>query len=68
MENKDQISLEDLTTVKDLLDLAATRGAFRGSELRTVGEIYDQISKFLEAIFAQAQADLNEQNKQQGEV
>jgi hypothetical protein len=68
MENKDQISLEDLTTVKDLLDLAATRGAFRGSELRTVGEIYDKISKFLEAIFAQAQADLNEQNKQQGEV
>ena len=59
MENtKDstQITIADLDTLKNIVDLASTRGAFRGAELTQVGAIYDKLTAFLDAIIAQAKA------------
>jgi len=55
MENT-QITIADLDTIKNIIDLASTRGAFRAAELTQVGAVYDKLSLFLEAIVAQAQA------------
>ena len=51
-----QITIADLDTIKNIIDLACTRGAFRGAELTQVGVIYDKLTVFLEAVIAQAQA------------
>ena len=55
MENQ-QITIADLDTIKNIIDLACTRGAFRGAELSQVGVVYDKLSLFLEAVVAQAKA------------
>lgn len=51
-----QITIADLNLLKNIVDLASTRGAFRAGEMTQVGEVYDKLSKFLEEIVAQAQA------------
>jgi hypothetical protein len=56
MENTTQITITDLDTVKNIINLAATRGAFRGEELSQVGAVYDKLSAFLEAVIEQAKA------------
>jgi hypothetical protein len=55
MEN-DTITIADLDTVKNIINLAATRGAFRGEELSMVGTVYDKLTVFLEAVIEQAKA------------
>ena len=59
MENtndSNQITIADLDTLRNIVDLASTRGAFRGAELTQVGAIYDKLTAFLDAIIAQAKA------------
>lgn len=51
-----QITIADLDTLKNIVDLASSRGAFRGAELTQVGAIYDKLSAFLGEIVALAQA------------
>ena len=51
-----QITIADLDTIKNIIDLACTRGAFRGAELSQVGAVFDKLSLFLEAVVAQAKA------------
>jgi hypothetical protein len=73
MENTQQpqenITLVDLDLIKNIIDLACARGAFRGSEVRQVGEVYEKLSAFLEAVVAQAQKQeaSNEAPEGQGE-
>lgn len=59
MENTNQttqITIADLDTLKNIVDLASSRGAFRGAELTQVGAIYDKLSAFLNEVVAQAKA------------
>lgn len=51
-----QITIADLDTIKNIIDLACTRGAFRGGEISQVGAVYDKLTVFLEAVIAQAKA------------
>ena len=51
-----QITLADLDMIKNIIDLASTRGAFRAAEMKQVGEVYDKLAAFLAAVVAQAQA------------
>ena len=64
MENQ-QITVADLNALREIIDLACTRGAFRANEMQQVGELYTKLSNFLEAVVAQAQA--GQQEDQQGE-
>lgn len=50
------ITIADLNTIKNIIDLASTRGAFRAAEMQEIGEIYNRLSQFLDAVVAQAQA------------
>ena len=54
MENN--ITVADLDLIKNIIDLASSRGAVRGNELSQVGEVFDKLSVFLDAVVAQAKA------------
>jgi hypothetical protein len=59
MENQietTQITVVDLDLLRNIVDLACARGAFRGAEVKQVGEVYEKLTKFLEAVIAQAKA------------
>jgi len=58
-----QITISDLAAIKELIDLACTRGAFRGDEMTTVGEVYDKLTGFLNTVIAAAQAEANQQGE-----
>lgn len=49
------ITVADLNLLKNIIDLASTRGAFRAGEMKQVGEVYEKLTAFLEAVVAQAQ-------------
>ena len=55
MENK-EITIADLNLLKDIVDLASTRGAFRTAEMKEIGEVYNKLTSFLDAVVAQAKA------------
>ena len=50
------ITISDLDTIKNIINLASSRGAFRGEELSMVGTVYDKLTVFLEAVIEQAKA------------
>jgi len=55
MENK-EITIADLNLLKDIVDLASTRGAFRAAEMKEIGDVYNKLASFLDAVVAQAKA------------
>lgn len=56
----ESISLNDLASLMQVVELASTRGAFRAAELSTVGAVFDRLSRFLSAVQAQQQAAAEE--------
>jgi hypothetical protein len=60
-----QITISDLATIKELIDLACTRGAFRADEMTSIGQVYDKLTGFLNTVIAAAQADATHQGEAQ---
>jgi hypothetical protein len=64
-EQNDQgliVTLADLDLIRQIIDLAASRGAFKGPELSDVGRVYNKLSAFLDLAAAQAQAEQESAN------
>lgn len=57
MSNDTPLSITDLVAIRNIIDVAASRGAFRASEMRTVGETYDRLNGFLSQVIAQAETE-----------
>jgi len=55
-QNTTTITVVDLDLLRNIIDLACTRGAFRGAEVAQVGTVYNKLTAFLESVIAQAQA------------
>ena len=67
MENQSpSLTIQDLASIKDIIDVACSRGAFRAQEMTTVGAVFDKLETFLQSVVAQAQA--NAEAAQQGET
>ena len=66
MENA-QLTIADLASLHSLIDAACTRGAFKAPEMSRVGEIYDKLTRFLDAAAQQAQ-EQTEQAPPQGDT
>jgi hypothetical protein len=66
MENA-QLTIADLASIHTLIDAACTRGAFKAPEMSRVGEIYDKLTRFLEAAKQQTQEQA-EQAPPQGDT
>ena len=47
--NSHVISLQDLRNILVVFDLASNRGAFKGGELEPIGQLYNKITKFIQA-------------------
>ena len=60
-----QFTIADLAGIRNIIDLACQRGAFRGEEMKDVGLIFERLTNFIisaqEAAEAQAQAPDAEQ-------
>lgn len=50
------LSLAELDQLAQVIDLASSRGAFRGAELQTVGGLYNKLVSFLSMVKAQQEA------------
>ena len=44
------ISIQDLQNLLVVVDLATSRGAFRGAELSQVGQVFDKLNTFLQSV------------------
>ena len=55
-QDQTQITITDLDLLRNIVDLASSRGAFRAAELTQVGAVYDKLTRFLDAVVAQAKA------------
>ena len=51
------LSIEDLAMLREIIKLAATRGAFHAPDLTDVGEVYDKLDRFLNQVIQQAESE-----------
>jgi hypothetical protein len=58
-----QITIEDLITIKNLIDVSCSRGAFKADEMSSVGEVYDKLTGFLNSVIASAQAEADQKGE-----
>lgn len=61
-----QFTIADLAGIRNIIDLACQRGAFRGEEMKDVGTTFERLTKFIVA--AQEAADAQAQAQAEGTV
>ena len=49
-----ELTVQDLSALKQIIDVASQRGTFKPNEMMTVGQVYNKLETFLEAV-AQSQ-------------
>ncbi|MDA9302480.1 hypothetical protein N8072_01160 [bacterium] len=47
---KTELKLEDLTMLANIVDLAVTRGAFKGAEAETVGRTFNRLVAIIKTL------------------
>ena len=50
-----ELTVQDLQALKNIIDVSTQRGAFKGSELMSVGQVYNKLEAFLGAVAQQQQ-------------
>ena len=48
-----ELTVQDLAAIKQIIDVASQRGAFKPNEMLTVGGVYTKLETFLTAVQAQ---------------
>jgi len=48
-----ELTVQDLTAIRQIIDVASTRGAFKANEMAVVGTTYNKLESFLGAVQAQ---------------
>ena len=48
-----ELTVQDLQAIKQIIDVATQRGAFRGNELMSVGQVYNKLDTFLTQVSQQ---------------
>ena len=68
MENNiTQITVADLDALRSIVDIAVSRGAFRGAEMTQVGAVFDKLTAFLNSVVEQTAATEADQQQPIGE-
>lgn len=52
-ESAAELTVQDLNAIKQIIDVASQRGAFRPNEMMTIGQTYTKLESFLAAVSAQ---------------
>lgn len=67
-EQSPELTVQDLTAMKSIIDVASSRGAFKPNEMAAVGTVYNKLETFLNAVAAsQPAADPIEDEAPKGE-
>lgn len=56
-ENLADLSVKDLMALRSIIDLASQRGAFRPSEMVSIGQNYEKLNTFLNIVIEQQQKE-----------
>jgi len=59
------LTVQDLTLIANIVDLAVQRGAFKGAEVKTVGSAFEKLVEVLKAI-APEQVTSDEEATEEG--
>jgi hypothetical protein len=51
------LTISDLVVLRNIIDLASSRGAFKAPELKDVGTAYERLNAFIEAAVEQSSAE-----------
>jgi hypothetical protein len=54
------ITLVELQNILTVVDIASSRGAFRGPELEQIGQLYNKIRRFIDSAAAKAPSNTQE--------
>jgi hypothetical protein len=46
------LNISDLSAMKQIIDVASSRGAFKANEMEAVGKVYNKLSNFLAQVAA----------------
>jgi hypothetical protein len=65
MENH-SLTIADMASLKNVLEAACNRGAFKANEMSTVGQLYDKLSNFIAQ--STEQLKVAETNNPQGDT
>lgn len=52
-ESGAELTVQDLNAIKQIIDVASQRGAFRPNEMMTIGQTYNKLETFLSAVSSQ---------------
>lgn len=55
-EHASDLTINDLAALKNVIDVAIARGAFKGNEMVAVGQAYTKLSGFLDQVAKQVEA------------
>lgn len=55
-QNPQDLNIQDLATMKAIIDLASERNAFKPNEMAAVGIVYNKLDLFLKTVEEQAKA------------
>jgi hypothetical protein len=67
-EPQASLSLEELGGLLQIVDLAVSRGAFRGAEASQVGAVFDRLQNFLNVVAANQQAEADMASTEEGDA
>lgn len=56
------LTVQDLAMIKNIIEVASTRGAFKANELEQVGKTFNKLETFLGAVDSQQKEATGEQN------
>lgn len=45
-----ELTINDLNALRTIMDVATTRGAFKASEMESIGKVYNRLNTFLESV------------------
>ncbi len=52
-EQNYDLTVQDLSAIKNIIDVSAQRGAFKPNEMQAVGTVYNKLAGFLDAVSKQ---------------
>jgi len=52
---ENDLNINDLNAMKQIIDLASSRGSFKAAEMEAVGKVYNKLSNFLAQVAAKGQ-------------
>jgi hypothetical protein len=64
-EVQNNLSINDIMLLKQIVEVASSRGAFRADELSTVGEVYNKVTAWLQSVTPEESEEETEEESQE---